>query len=1519
MESKSRGQSLVELALILPILLLLTLGVIEGARLAWVYITVQESAREATRYAVSGQPLNPTGDPWTFSPDLYEGGYSGLCLEGIDYFGTCDTINPGADDAIDRVDAIANIAIKQAAGLPVARYALTSSAFTATINYDQPATLGVLVMGYTDAYSATATPDNAGKEGLNVQVQVYYNVEMVDPLYSTILRAATGGNNFIRVHGAAQMQNEGVDAALGSVPPAAIAPPQPPQGGSGGGTGGMQPIIISPDGDTFEVGSSMRVRLEQHTAGNHYDIYLGTQVICSNVLANNFGIAEPTCPIPPDFPPGEAYELYSTLHGGTSHVAGGVYIDITRIGEPTLLVADGFTWPAGSQITLQLRSHEPHTWYDVYFNGGNIGAVQTNEWGDADLDWIIPPATPSREPPDPDYDLETLVQGTTLPVIASSGIYVTEPQILIQGGNTWPAGALLMANLRRHAPNHSYEVRCNGQSVGTFVTDANGLSVATIFCTIPYGFPNTVPPNGYYIITSYDNGILIGQADVTVSTPLGPFLVIVGGYDWPAGSPIEIQMFDHEANRDHELHFELWPVVDPSITTDASGYAQTAYIIPITATAATTYTLRSYDLVTTQYVATRTVTVRAVPEISVTEGDIVQPGTFIHINLTRHGRDTIYYLYLDGVPIGSVQTDTNGEATFGYDLNDFGTTGGPFVLESQLSAVQAAYTYLTIVAADLEVVSIEVPEIPVFNEQMPITVTIRNTSTVTLSGVWFDTDIYLDPEHVPDPIYPYPPGEFKLWIDYLAPGGTVTFVQDVVLYGAGDHTVYARVNTSQYILEADAGSPDNNMKQVTVVPDSCGSRVDEALTTDADTDNAFGPGWADVAFGNADDTPPTASYSLANDVISLTSQGSSTVRNDDASGGHYLVYQEVSGDFDVSVRALSQSTFSGISQWAKFGLEVRDSTNSNARKVYLFKTRLNGIQYGYRATDGGSVSRDRVSGTTDDLPVWLRMVRNDDQFTVYYAYTSNTPPEDGEWLYWNTYSVSMTDPVLLGMANASYSSSKANTVTFDNFRLCLDPTNLTGCGEVQEENGLVVVDATNYVQHVERGGQSWQEVTIDGRRVMQALPNTGTNNNTGYTTTSPELQYQVNIQTPGDYYVWVYGAGNGDYNDSLHVGLNGVANDESDRMQLNNSSATSWTNNTMDSTRAIIRDVGAGVNTINVWMREDGAWFHKILLTNSSGYVPTGDVEQSACVSGAPPEGYPPGMMVCTPPSAPLLQNGDFEDNPGFQTAWEIPNQHGTNISSANPHDSNLGLRMTSWQQGSGFKQPYTWQEFTMSDWITSTTTINLRLWRSVNQWATPEVTDTLHVALRTTGMTPTIVSTPTVIARGDDGFNFPDNYTYGEWDLAPAMLAAGQNPANYATQPLQLYFYDDSNSPSCLTFGPTCFQTDFYLDDIEMEICTSQPIPDPDPTKAAIKGDLRVWIGGIPTTKQGVRVWAYQQNGPMFASYSLHDSSYGFYLLDPGEYVIYAEWWEGPDLYNALTTSVTGAGVEYIRNLDLY
>ena len=50
-----RGQTLAEFALTLPILLLLLFGVIEFARIFQAWITLQNAARSAARYAVTGQ------------------------------------------------------------------------------------------------------------------------------------------------------------------------------------------------------------------------------------------------------------------------------------------------------------------------------------------------------------------------------------------------------------------------------------------------------------------------------------------------------------------------------------------------------------------------------------------------------------------------------------------------------------------------------------------------------------------------------------------------------------------------------------------------------------------------------------------------------------------------------------------------------------------------------------------------------------------------------------------------------------------------------------------------------------------------------------------------------------------------------------------------------------------------------------------------------------------------------------------------------------------------------------------------------------------------------------------------------------------------------------------------------------------------------------------------------------------------------------------------------------------------
>lgn len=79
-QRRRKGQTLAEFALTLPILLILTFGVIEFGRAFQAWVTLQNSAREAARYASTGAynqdrfPLNTSGvnDPDSVVPCVYD-------------------------------------------------------------------------------------------------------------------------------------------------------------------------------------------------------------------------------------------------------------------------------------------------------------------------------------------------------------------------------------------------------------------------------------------------------------------------------------------------------------------------------------------------------------------------------------------------------------------------------------------------------------------------------------------------------------------------------------------------------------------------------------------------------------------------------------------------------------------------------------------------------------------------------------------------------------------------------------------------------------------------------------------------------------------------------------------------------------------------------------------------------------------------------------------------------------------------------------------------------------------------------------------------------------------------------------------------------------------------------------------------------------------------------------------------------------------------------------------------------
>jgi hypothetical protein len=209
-----------------------------------------------------------------------------------------------------------------------------------------------------------------------------------------------------------------------------------------------------------------------------------------------------------------------------------------------------------------------------------------------------------------------------------------------------------------------------------------------------------------------------------------------------------------------------------------------------------------------------------------------------------------------------------------------------------------------------------------------------------------------------------------------------------------------------------------------------------------------------------------------------------------------------------------------------------------------------------------------------------------------------------------------------------------------------DSTNKTGSDQItvfianstavyQQDSGtdgVVTIESEEYSVKVDASdGHAWIPDTsfagYSGTAAMRAMPDTGTNYTGpgGYASISPRLDYVINFTKTGTHYVWVRGIGpsGAGSDDSCHVGLDGVETVSAERISTFGTAWT-WSNMTMNPSPATINVTTTGPHTVNVWMREDGFGFDKLVLTTNSAYpAPTGNgPAQSVNVGGA--AGGPP-------------------------------------------------------------------------------------------------------------------------------------------------------------------------------------------------------------------------------------------------------------------------------------------------------
>jgi len=195
---------------------------------------------------------------------------------------------------------------------------------------------------------------------------------------------------------------------------------------------------------------------------------------------------------------------------------------------------------------------------------------------------------------------------------------------------------------------------------------------------------------------------------------------------------------------------------------------------------------------------------------------------------------------------------------------------------------------------------------------------------------------------------------------------------------------------------------------------------------------------------------------------------------------------------------------------------------------------------------------------------------------------------------------------------------------------------------------LISMEAEYYDVKTETATHQWVRTVLGNSSNDDAMITTpdegqlaGTPKNT------PMLSYMVYFNHPGKHYLWVRGLGDSNKSgvgnsDSIQIGLNGKLADTAYRIDQFPSEWT-WSRHTPSNPVASLNVVNAGVNMVNIWMREDGLAIDKFVITSDPEFVPNGF---GPAVTDGTNDYVPPVPVVeDSKPTTPVVEDTGTSDD----------------------------------------------------------------------------------------------------------------------------------------------------------------------------------------------------------------------------------------------------------------------------------
>jgi len=165
---------------------------------------------------------------------------------------------------------------------------------------------------------------------------------------------------------------------------------------------------------------------------------------------------------------------------------------------------------------------------------------------------------------------------------------------------------------------------------------------------------------------------------------------------------------------------------------------------------------------------------------------------------------------------------------------------------------------------------------------------------------------------------------------------------------------------------------------------------------------------------------------IAGGVFSIASNGSGTSGTADS---FRFVYLRLSGDCEIVARVTLQTA---THEWARAGVMIRQSLDPGSPFVQMARNPgvSHGIEFQHRQSANGA-TESNSGGELNALPRWLRLKRIGNTFSGFQAPDAGGIP--GRWAQQGVnVTVPMSDPVYLGLAVSSHSTTTLSTAVFDN-------------------------------------------------------------------------------------------------------------------------------------------------------------------------------------------------------------------------------------------------------------------------------------------------------------------------------------------------------------------------------------------------------------------------------------------------------------------------------------------------------